>query len=97
MEELSDTSTEILNLRSSELVIDHESEDSSSTEIDLFSESSDSVDNLLEEMDEQINDLYQICKCQKEEIEELKKRVDSLKSIIQSHLIEHLNNIISFI
>lgn len=68
-----------------------------STEIDIFSESSNSVDNLLEEMDEQINDLYQICKCQKEEIEELKKRIDSLKSIIQSHLVEHLNNIISYI
>ena len=68
-----------------------------STEIELFSESSNSVDNLLESMDEQINDLYQICKSQKEEIEELKKRIDSLKHLIQANLTDHLNNIISYI
>ena len=68
-----------------------------STELNLFSESSNSVDNLLESMDEQINDLYQIVKCQKEEIEELKKRVDVLKNLIQSNLVDHLNNIISYI
>lgn len=68
-----------------------------STELNLFSESSNSVDNLLESMDEQINDLYQIVRCQKEEIEELKARVDVLKNLIQSNLVDHLNNIISYI
>ena len=68
-----------------------------SSEIDMISESIDSVDNLLESMDEQINDLYAIVRTQNEEIEKLKIRIESLKSLISSHLVEHLNNIISYI
>ena len=68
-----------------------------STEMDLFSESADSFDNLLESMDEQINDLYAICRNQNEQIEELNKRLDNLKSIIQSHITSHLNGIFEFI
>ena len=45
-----------------------------STEMDLFSESTNSYDNLLESMDEQINDLYAIVKNQNEKIERLKIR-----------------------
>ena len=67
-----------------------------STEIDLFSESTNSYDNLLECMDEQINDLYAVCKNQNEEIEQLKARVENLKSIIQTHLVEYLNKIIEY-
>ena len=68
-----------------------------STEIDIFSESADSIDNLLQSMDEQINDLYEIAINQKDEIEELTTRVENLKSLISSHLAEHLNSIISYI
>ncbi len=68
-----------------------------STECNCFSESQDTIDNLLESMDEQINDLYAIVKTQNSEIEELKRRVENLKSIISSHLSQHLNNIIEFI
>ncbi len=68
-----------------------------STECHCFSESQDTIDNLLESMDEQINDLYAIVKNQNSEIEELKRRVENLKSIISSHLSQHLNNIIEFI
>ena len=48
-------------------------------------------------MDEQISDLYQIVKCQKEEIQQLKARIDVLKSVMQSHLADHLNKIIGYI
>ena len=68
-----------------------------STEMDIFSESVDSFDNLLESMDEQINNLYAIVRTQNEEIEQLKIRIENLKSLISSHLAEHLNNIISYI
>ena len=68
-----------------------------STEMDLFSESTNSFDNLLESMDEQINDLYAICKNQNEEIEQLKIRIENLKSIISSHLAQHINKIIDYI
>ena len=66
--------------------------DTSSSYCDCFSESSNSVDNLLESMDEQINDLYNIVKTQNEEIETLKARLDVLKSVIKSHLQEYLHN-----
>ena len=72
-------------------------ESDTSTEIDFFSESADSIDNLLESMDEQINDLYEIVRTQKEEIDKLTKTVESLKSILKSHLAEHLNKILDFI
>ena len=68
-----------------------------STEIDFFSESADSIDNLLESMDEQINDLYEIVRTQKEEIDKLTKTVEFSKSILKSHLAEHLNKILDFI
>ena len=68
-----------------------------STEIDFFSESADSFDNLLELMDEQINDLHETVRLQNEAIQELNKRVDNLKSIIQSHITSHLNKIFEFI
>jgi peptidoglycan hydrolase CwlO-like protein len=74
-----------------------ESLSNTSTEMDFFSESANSFDNLLESMDEQINDLYAIVKNQNEEIEKLKIRIENLKSIIQSHLLEHLNKIIDYI
>ena len=74
-----------------------ESLSNTSTEMDFFSESTNSFDNLLESMDEQINDLYAIVKNQNEEIEKLKIRIENLKSIIQSHLLEHLNKIIDYI
>jgi hypothetical protein len=48
-------------------------------------------------MDEQINDLYVIVKTQKEEIDKLIKTVECLKSILKSHLAEHLNKILDFI
>ena len=68
-----------------------------STEIDFFSESADSIDNLLESMDEQINDLYAIVRTQKEDINQLTKTVEFLKSTLKSHLAGHLNKIIDFI
>ena len=67
--------------------------DTSSSYCDCFSESSNTVDHLLESMDEQINDLYNIVKTQNEEIETLKARLDVLKSVIKSHLQEYLHNI----
>ena len=72
-------------------------ESDTSTEIDFFSESVDSIDNLLESMDEQINDLYAIVRTQKEEIDQLTKTVECLKSVLKSHLAEHLNKILDFI
>ena len=63
-----------------------------SHERSILSESQDTIDNLLESMDEQINDLYAIVKNQNSEIEI--KRVENLKSVISSHLTDHLKNII---
>ena len=83
MEEISDTELDALS--------------STSTECDCFSESQDTIDNLLDSMDEQINDLYAIVKTQKEEIEQLKSRIENLKSIITSHLSQHINNIMEYI
>ena len=74
-----------------------ESVSNTSTEMDFFSESANSFDNLLESMDEQINDLYAIVKNQNEEIEKLKIRIENLKKLISSHLTEHLNKIIDYI
>ena len=68
-----------------------------STEVNILSESQDTIDNLLESMDEQINDLYAIVKNQNSEIEELKRRVENFKSVISSHLTDHLKNIIDFL
>ncbi len=96
MEEVSNTSTEISDHRS-DIIADHEALASTSTEIEVFSESCDSLDNLLEAMDAQISDLQQIVKEQKEEIEELKLKIENLKSIISSHLHEHISKIIDYI
>ena len=68
-----------------------------SHERSILSESQDTIDNLLESMDEQINDLYAIVKNQNSEIEELQRRVENLKSVISSHLTDHLKNIIDFL
>ena len=68
-----------------------------SHERSILSESQDTIDNLLESMDEQINDLYAIVKNQNSEIEELKRRVENFKSVISSHLTDHLKNIIDFL
>ena len=68
-----------------------------STEIDFFSESADSFDNLLELMDEQINDLHETVRLQNEAIQELNKRIDNLISIIQSHITSHFNKTFEFI
>ena len=69
---------------------------SSSSDI-IFSESQNSVDVLLEGMDEQINDLNKIVKDQKEEIKQLQIRIQNLKNILQSNLSDYLNNIICYI
>ena len=69
---------------------------SSSSDI-IFSESQNSVDVLLEGMDEQINDLNKIVKDQKDEIKQLQIRIQNLKNILQSNLSEYLNNIICYI
>lgn len=50
-----------------------------STKMDLYSESTNSFDNLLEAMDEQINDLCAICKNQNEEMEQLNIRIENFK------------------
>ena len=68
-----------------------------SHERSILSESQDTIDNLLESMDEQINDLYAIVKNQNSEIAELRRRVENFKSVISSHLTDHLKNIIDFL
>ena len=67
-----------------------------STEIEFF-QSSDSLDNMLESMDEQINDFYQIVKCQKEEIDELKKLrelilIEEFRQCVHSDIRSHLDD-----
>ena len=60
-------------------------EEDSDTSGSCYSESADSLDDLLESMDEQINNLNATVKAQNEEINELKTRIGNLKSVIKAH------------
>ena len=86
-------------------------ESSDSEFMELFSESSDDIDELIDSMNEQINDQYDKIKYlnakrtelyfsflkQKEEIEQLKKVIDNMKSVISSNLPPYLNAVMEFL
>ena len=86
-------------------------ESSDSEFMELFSESSDDIDELIDTMNEQINDQYDKIKYlnakrtelyfsflkQKEEIEQLKKVIDNMKSVISSNLPPYLNAVVEFL
>ena len=78
--------------------------ESSDEYIEMFSESSDDVDDLIDALNEEITDLEHKVEFYRNKtdeqfktIEELKKQVDNLKNVISSNLPPYLNAFIEYL
>ena len=78
--------------------------ESSDEYIEMFSESSDDVDDLIDALNEEITDLEHKVEFyrnktdeQFQTIEELKQQVDNLKNVISSNLPPYLNAFIEYL
>ena len=66
------------------------SDDSESSEVSIFSETNSEVDELIAAMEHQIEN-------QNIEIKELKKQIETLKSLLISQLPQYLNAVLEYI